>query len=76
VPYPWQLAAMREALRSAELAARASSTGLAGSASTRSLGFAQALLCETPGADGLGCGTCAGCHLAIAGEHPDLMRLN
>ncbi len=39
------------------------------------LGLAQALLCETPGPDGLGCGVCAGCHYAMAGAHPDLMRL-
>jgi len=39
------------------------------------LGLAQGLLCETPRTDGLGCGTCPGCHYAIAGAHPDLMRL-
>jgi DNA polymerase-3 subunit delta' len=39
------------------------------------LGLAQGLLCETPRANGLGCGTCPGCHYAIAGQHPDLMRL-
>jgi DNA polymerase-3 subunit delta' len=39
------------------------------------LNFAQALLCEAPQADGLACGECAGCRYAIAGQHPDLMRL-
>jgi len=39
------------------------------------LGLAQALLCESPRPDGLGCGTCEGCRYAIAGAHPDLMRL-
>jgi len=39
------------------------------------LGLGQGLLCETPRADGLGCGVCPGCHYAIAGQHPDLMRL-
>jgi DNA polymerase III subunit delta' len=39
------------------------------------LNFAQALLCEAPRADGLACGECAGCRHAIAGQHPDLMRL-
>jgi len=39
------------------------------------LNFAQALLCETPLAEGLACGECAGCRYAIAGQHPDLMRL-
>jgi DNA polymerase-3 subunit delta' len=39
------------------------------------LNFAQALLCESPRPDGLACGTCASCHYAGAGQHPDLMRL-
>ena len=39
------------------------------------LNFAQALLCEAPHADGLACGECAGCRYAIAGQHPDFMRL-
>jgi DNA polymerase-3 subunit delta' len=39
------------------------------------LHLAQALLCERPHADGIACGACAGCHYAVAGQHPDLMRL-
>jgi DNA polymerase-3 subunit delta' len=39
------------------------------------LNFAQALLCESPRPDGLACGACPGCRYAIAGQHPDLMRL-
>jgi len=39
------------------------------------LNFAQALLCEAPRADGLACGECPGCRYAIAGQHPDFMRL-
>jgi len=39
------------------------------------LAFAQALVCESPRADGQGCGACPGCRYAIAGQHPDLMRL-
>ena len=39
------------------------------------LHFAQALLCEAQHTDGSACGQCAGCHYAIAGQHPDLMRL-
>jgi DNA polymerase-3 subunit delta' len=39
------------------------------------LGFAQALLCESPRSDGLACGECPGCRYAEAGQHPDLMRL-
>jgi len=39
------------------------------------LALAQALLCEAPRAEGLACGECPGCHYAVAGQHPDLMRL-
>ena len=39
------------------------------------LGFAQALLCETPRSDGLACGHCPSCRYAVAGQHPDLMRV-
>jgi DNA polymerase-3 subunit delta' len=39
------------------------------------LNYAQALLCETPQPDGLGCGTCPGCRYAMAGQHPDLRRI-
>ena len=30
---------------------------------------------RTPRADGLACGECAGCRYAVAGQHPDLMRI-
>jgi DNA polymerase-3 subunit delta' len=39
------------------------------------LNFARALLCESPLPDRLACGKCHGCRYAIAGQHPDLMRL-
>jgi DNA polymerase-3 subunit delta' len=39
------------------------------------LALAQALLCESPAADGLACGTCASCRYVQAGQHPDLMRI-
>ncbi|HVN34855.1 MAG TPA: DNA polymerase III subunit delta' [Casimicrobiaceae bacterium] len=39
------------------------------------LGFALALLCETPCPDGLACGHCPSCRYAAAGQHPDLMRV-
>ncbi len=39
------------------------------------LNLAQALLCESPRADGLACGNCPSCLYAVAGAHPDLMRL-
>ena len=42
---------------------------------TLALNFARALLCETPGTDGLACGTCPGCHYVLAGQHPDLQMV-
>lgn len=43
---------------------------------TLALNFAQALLCESPRADGLACGTCAGCGYVAARTHPDLRVLD
>ncbi len=34
--------------------------------------FAQALLCESPAADGSACRACVGCHQVEVGQHPDL----
>jgi DNA polymerase-3 subunit delta' len=39
------------------------------------LNLAQALLCESPARDNLACGECPSCRYAVAGQHPDLMRL-
>jgi DNA polymerase-3 subunit delta' len=39
------------------------------------LNFARGLLCETPGADGIACGTCASCRYVAAGQHPDLQLI-
>jgi DNA polymerase III subunit delta' len=39
------------------------------------LNLAQALLCESPQEGGLACGRCASCRYAVAGQHPDLLRL-
>lgn len=39
------------------------------------LNLARALLCESPRGDGTACDACAGCRYAIAGQHPDLLRL-
>jgi DNA polymerase-3 subunit delta' len=36
------------------------------------LDFAQSLLCESTDAQAHACGTCRGCLLALAGNHPDL----
>ncbi len=37
--------------------------------------LAQALLCESPGAEGMACGNCDGCRYVAAGAHPDLRIL-
>jgi DNA polymerase III subunit delta' len=37
--------------------------------------IAQALLCESPRADGFACGTCPSCRYFAAGQHPDLRVL-
>jgi DNA polymerase-3 subunit delta' len=39
---------------------------------TLALNFARSLLCESPSAEGLACGTCASCRYVAAGQHPDL----
>ncbi len=74
---PWQVDTAR-----AELARRASWPHALLLHGPRGIGkhalalqFAQALLCETSRGDGLACGMCAGCRYAVAGQHPDLMRL-
>ena len=71
---PWQRTAATEAL-----AARASwphallISGPGGIGKrTLALNFARSLLCESPRADGLACGTCASCRYIAAGQHPDL----
>ena len=35
------------------------------------MALAQALLCETPAADGAACGACSGCNWFTSGSHPD-----
>jgi len=37
--------------------------------------LAQALLCESPDARGMACGSCHGCRLFLAGNHPDYQQL-
>jgi DNA polymerase-3 subunit delta' len=76
-PFPWQQPAMREALAQRATWPHAllihGPRGIGKHA--LALGFAQALLCESPRADHLACGECPGCRYAVAGQHPDLMRL-
>ena len=38
--------------------------------------FARSLLCQSPTEGAHGCGTCRACRFAIAGTHPDLVRVN
>ena len=55
---------------------RCSSTVRAASASTRSRSISPRRCCaRRPRTDGLACGACAGCRYAVAGQHPDLMRV-
>ena len=76
-PFPWQQAALREALAQRATWPHAllihGPRGIGKHA--LALGFAQALLCESPRTDQLACGECPGCRYAVAGQHPDLMRL-
>jgi len=51
-------------------------TGLPGTGKARfAEGFARALLCTQPAADGQACGSCRGCQLFGAGTHPDIVVL-
>lgn len=74
---PWQVHAARAALADGERWPHAllihGARGLGKHAFA--LNCALALLCESPGPDHLACGTCPSCRYAIAGQHPDLMRL-
>ena len=74
---PWQLAAAQAALAQRSTWPHAllihGTRGIGKHA--LALGLAQALLCESPQADGLACGRCPGCRYAVAGQHPDLMRI-
>ncbi len=71
--YPWQiedwrqLMALRDRLPHALLLHGQQGIGKRDLA----LHFAQALLCDTPLADGQPCGTCAACHWFGQGNHPD-----
>ena len=74
---PWQLATARAALAQRSTWPHAllvhGADGIGKHA--LALGFAQALLCESPRPDGLACGQCPSCRYAVAGQHPDLMRV-
>ena len=74
---PWQQTAARDLL--AQRASWPHALLLYGPAGigkhALALNLAQALLCEAPRDDGLACGNCPGCRYAVAGTHPDLLRI-
>ncbi len=74
---PWQERGLRELMqRRSGLAHALLVHGRAGIGKhVLALHIAQALLCESPTQDGLACGACPACRYALAGQHPDLMRL-
>jgi DNA polymerase-3 subunit delta' len=74
---PWQLATARASLAQRSIWPHALLVHGPGGIGKHALalGFAQALLCETPSPDGLGCGRCPSCRYALAGQHPDLLRV-
>ena len=77
-PLPWQRDWLVRQLREGDRAHHALLiTGPAGlGKKTLALHLAQALLCESPRADGLACGACAGCGYVAARTHPDLRILD
>lgn len=77
-PYPWQAETWRALLRRTDEGRLPHALLLAGPAGVGKRHLAEALaarlLCE--GAHGQGaCGRCRGCHLFLAGNHPDLLRV-
>jgi DNA polymerase-3 subunit delta' len=74
---PWQAAAAREMLSARAAWPHALLLDGPRGVGKRALAlnFARGLLCETPGADGIACGTCASCHYVAAGQHPDLQLI-
>ncbi len=74
---PWQIEVAREAL--AAQATWPHALLLDGPRGigkrTLAMNLARALLCESPGAEGFACGTCASCHYIAAGQHPDLQMV-
>lgn len=77
-PCPWhrdELQRLLEQHRAGRLPHALLLCGSAGTGKYRlAQSLAQALLCEHP-VTGLACGECAGCHLSVAGSHPDLQTL-
>jgi DNA polymerase-3 subunit delta' len=76
-PYPWLDAAWQRLL-----ASRARVTQALLLAGPRGVGkgelargWAQALLCEAPRAEGTACGDCPACHWFVAGTHPDFLQV-
>jgi DNA polymerase-3 subunit delta' len=76
-PYPWLDTAWQRLLttraRPAQALLLAGPRGVGKGA--LALAWAQALLCESPAADGGACGQCAACHWFDAGSHPDFRHV-
>ena len=76
-PLPWQEALWRKVTTTRERLPHAlllhGTRGIGKRHFARAL--AQALLCETPDAQRMACGACAGCLLVAADNHPDLRWL-
>ena len=76
-PLPWQQASWRQVVAERERLPHALLLhGMRGTGKRRFMrALAQLLLCERGGIDGLACGSCAGCQLFAADNHPDLRWL-
>ncbi len=77
-PYPWLEAPWQRLLatraRPAQALLLAGPRGVGKGA--LALAWAQALLCESPLADGAACGACPACHWFEAGAHPDFRQIS
>lgn len=75
--YPWQKGDWQQITREFDALPNAwLLTGAAGIGKTQFAQLlAQALLCESPQADRLPCGTCQACHWFSSGNHPDYRLL-
>jgi DNA polymerase-3 subunit delta' len=76
-PLPWQQALWQQVVAGRERLPHALLLhGMRGTGKRQfARALAQLLLCERGGVDGLACGTCAGCQLFTADNHPDIRWL-
>ena len=76
-PYPWLVGAWRHLLENKTQPAQALLISGPAGVGKRALAraWAQALLCESPLANGEACDVCGACHWVHAGTHPDYREL-